>query len=116
MNSPSSRPAQPSAPVPIIPVLPMSFPTTQPVQSGMGTAPLAGTQPALAGSSSRSPFPPMERSTSVAVGMPPIGTTLVTHKHSALLVEYKYGVDALAWSPDGQRIASAGSGIDVWDT
>lgn len=98
------------------PVPPPFFPTTQPAQPAMGTAPLASTQPALAGSSSRSPFPPPGRSTPSAIDTSPRGITLVTHKHSTLLGEYKYGVNALAWSPDGQRIASAGGGIDVWDT
>ncbi|HLX59427.1 MAG TPA: serine/threonine-protein kinase [Ktedonobacteraceae bacterium] len=105
-----------AVPAPTTPVPPEFFPATQPAQPGMGTASLAGTQPALAGSSSRSPFPPPGRSTPVAIDTPLRGTTLVTHKHSTLLGEYKYGVNALVWSPDGQRIASAGGGIDVWDT
>lgn len=109
-----------AVPAPTTPVPPAFFPATQPAQPAMGTAPLAGAQPALAGSSTRSPFPPMERSTQVAIDTPPRGTTLVTHKQSTprgATLAFEYRVDALAWSPDGQRIASAGlSGIDVWDT
>jgi len=60
-----------------------------------------------------SPSPPSP--TQVARGSPPTGTTLFTnHGHSTH--EYKL-VQAVAWSPDGQRIASGSDDetVQVWD-
>jgi eukaryotic-like serine/threonine-protein kinase len=98
----AAGPLTSAVPAPTTPVLSAFSPTMQPPQPAMATMPLAGASPPLAGSSSGSPFPPAGRSTPSARGAPPIGTTLVTWRPQA-------GALALAWSPDGQRIASGTS-------
>ena len=49
-----------------------------------------------------------------AVSKPPVGTTLCTYTGHQTHHGYLYPVTSVAWSPDGTRIASASTTIQVW--